>query len=645
MSIKIEGSPIILAPDDPALWPAWRAELHHWRAATLQQLGYDDALYRQQDFAWVSSCFSCAFAMMNDLAFYDPATNQFTISKFLEEGRREFGGYDALVLWHAYPNIGFDPRNQFDFYRDMPGGLAGLRAVSRELRANGVRVFIAYNPWDTGTRREGRADLDVLADFVREIEADGIFLDTMKHGAPEFRTLLDGVRPGVVLESEVDLPIEFIHDHHMSWAQWFKDSAAPGVLRNKWLEQRHMQHGIQRWDRDHADEIQTAWMNGSGVMVWENVFGAWVGWHARDRSLLRSILPLQRRYARVFAQGEWTPLVETTQPHVYASLWQYQGTRIWTLINRSEQGVQGGVLQVAAQGQHFFDGVYGVQSDSPIVDGTVILSAHLPARGIGCFIALNPNQVDEAFKHFLRKQAETWAQANLDTTYPARPVERQTTPISQTTAPVEGMQVMEAQSATLAVRYRVRECGFYDNTPFTDSWSPLKHFHKTLEISRPVTLGCYALDATPITNAQFKAFLEATDHTPKHLENFLKHWQNGAPQAGDEAAPVMYVDLDDAREYAAWAGKRLPTEDEWQCAVEQYPYLQGTTWEWTESEHSDGRTRFVMLKGGGDWKAIGSDWYGDGGVREPQFTAKFLLMWPGLDRCGSIGFRCAVDVR
>ena len=67
----------------------------------------------------------------------------------------------------------------------------------------------------------------------------------------------------------------------------------------------------------------------------------------------------------------------------------------------------------------------------------------------------------------------------------------------------------------------------------------------------------------------------------------------------------------------------------------------GNTWELTESEHNDGRTRFVMLKGGSCFKAKGSHWYTDGGN---GFRAKMLLLWPGLDRCSTIGFRCAVDL-
>jgi hypothetical protein len=99
-------------------------------------------------------------------------------------------------------------------------------------------VFLDYNPWDTGTRRESKPDLDALCELVGAIEADGIFLDTMSRGAAEFRAKLDVARPGVILEGEGALPLDNVHDHHASWAQWFNDSRAPGVLRNKWFERR-----------------------------------------------------------------------------------------------------------------------------------------------------------------------------------------------------------------------------------------------------------------------------------------------------------------------------------------------------------------------------------------------------------------------
>ena len=70
----------------------------------------------------------------------------------------------------------------------------------------------------------------------------------------------------------------------------------------------------------------------------------------------------------------------------------------------------------------------------------------------------------------------------------------------------------------------------------------------------------------------------------------------------------------------------------------------GNVWQWTESQRSDGRTRFCIIRGGSFYRARGSDWYMDGGPQPCAFAAKFLLTWPGLDRCATIGFRSVVDL-
>jgi hypothetical protein len=67
-------------------------------------------------------------------------------------------------------------------------------------------------------------------------------------------------------------------------------------------------------------------------------------------------------------------------------------------------------------------------------------------------------------------------------------------------------------------------------------------------------------------------------------------------------------------------------------------------WNLTESEHSDGRSRFCMLKGGADGGAVGSPWYFDTGEQTPEFTAKYLIPGGALARSTSIGFRLAWDL-
>jgi formylglycine-generating enzyme required for sulfatase activity len=669
---------IIGAPSDPALWPEYRRLLGAWREDKRRELGYSDALYRRQDFAWVGRCFACCFLMVCDELFLDHRAGRFTPGRFLDQGELEFGGYDAVVLWHAYPRVGLDERNQFDFYRDLPGGLRGLRGLSRHFQRRGVRVFIDYNPWDTQTRRETKGDLDALAELVQAVNADGIFLDTLDRGVAEFRRKLDAARPGVVLEGEGALPLANVHDHHLSWAQWFSDSAAPGVLRNKWFERRHLQHQIKRWDSDHTGELHTAWMNGSGMLVWENVFGTWLGWCQRDRSLLRAMLPIQRRYAGLFCGENWTPLVPTLKAEVFASLWGGGGLRLWTLINRSQAAVAGPLLPARLEpGQTVFDLVAGKPASPDF-------STSIAARGLGCFVAGAPAALGADFKRFLRAQAAAQARASWDTAYPQRQTQLLAVkPTQKRPLAPEGMVEVPAAEINLVIDMRLRECGYYEsvrekNPDFQDVYT-----HKTAPFRRRVRLTRFALDATPVTNAQFAAFLRATRWRPPHPANFLKHWLNGSPPPGKEDHPVVYVDLDDARAFARWAGKRLPTEEEWQYAAQgpqalKYPWgnellpdrcndgrgggttpvkafpegrspfgcydLCGNVWQWTESERTDGRTRFAILRGGCFYRRGGSLWYFDDGLHPANFAAKMLLNWAGLDRCATIGFRCALDL-
>ena len=224
-------------------------------------------------------------------------------SGFCAEAEREFGGFDGIVLWHAYPVIGIDERNQFDFYRDVPG-------LARARRRPPRRAASASSSTTTrGTSARGASrspTTTAIAALVRELGADGVFLDTMKEARPELRAPSTRLGPGVAFEGESTLPLERICDHHLSWAQWFADSRVPGVLRARWFEQRHMLHHTRRWNRDHAEELHSAWLNGVGVLVWENVFGAWVGWNERDKALLRAMLPRPaalRRAARDAASG------------------------------------------------------------------------------------------------------------------------------------------------------------------------------------------------------------------------------------------------------------------------------------------------------------------------------------------------------
>ncbi|MBE1494319.1 hypothetical protein H4696_001419 [Amycolatopsis lexingtonensis] len=590
----LDEAKIFAAPANPADRPAWRAKLHEWREDARKRHGYTGAAYARPQAAWAASCYAVAQVWLWDELLYSFAEHRFTPERFLADARDRFGGLDAVVLWHAYPVIGLDDRNQWDFYRDVPG----LPALIDTLHAEGLRVFVDYNPWDVGTRR-GEDDLTELAALVKDFEADGVFLDTLKKAEPDFVDRLEAARPGIVLEGESKLAVERIEDHAASWAQFFADSPVPGVLRAHWYERRHMQHHVRRWHRDHSEELQSAWLNGVGVMVWEVVFGVWVGWSPRDAATVRRMVTLQRLAKDLLLDGEWTPLAElppeAEAAGVYASRWDLGDKTLWTLANRGDTDYHG-----------------------PL-PGTDLLGG-VPARGIGATadgwrpeLPDLPHDPDARFPHRIATRVR---------------------PQRTTGVPDEDAVVVPAGPYVLTVRYRARETGMYQGAPYVDEWKPLPprlHDARTLQREGELTTSV-AVAATEVTNAQFAEFLAATGYewAPKH--------------AGAADEPVTYVDLDDARAYCAWRGGRLPTEDEWQLAGERLRRGTPAVWNWTESEHSDGRTRLVMLKGGSDYVAEGSEWYVEGGRKGPEYTVKLLLPGLGLARSATVGFRCAWEV-
>ena len=318
----LDGAKIFAAPDDPAEWPAWRARLADWRAEARARLAYTGELYDRPEFAWTQRCFAVALVWLWDELLYDFESERFTPERLLDEGEREFGGFDGVVLWHAYPVIGIDERNQFDWYRDVPGLPRARRCVPRARRPRLRRLQPVGHRYAAraGRRRAcGRRD--------RARARRGRRLPRHDEGGAEGaapRARRDP--PGLAFEGESTLPLARIDDHHLSWAQWFADSAVPGVIRARWFEQRHMLHHTRRWNRDHVDELHSSWLNGTGMLVWDVVFGVWVGWNERDRRLLRTMLDVQRRHAELLTHGEWTPLAARSDDlQVVGSRWRACG--------------------------------------------------------------------------------------------------------------------------------------------------------------------------------------------------------------------------------------------------------------------------------------------------------------------------------
>ncbi len=119
---------------------------------------------------------------------------------------------------------------------------------------------------------------------------------------------------------------------------------------------------------------------------------------------------------------------------------------------------------------------------------------------------------------------------------------------------------------------RTRQWGWYDREP----------------ARRQVPLDGYCIMKTPVTNAQYRRFVEATGHTPPEVtpqewRNYrLIHpykrtrchaWRDGTPPAGRRNHPVVMVSYADATAYATWLSAltgqafRLPSGLQWEKAV------------------------------------------------------------------------------
>jgi len=189
-----------------------------------------------------------------------------------------------------------------------------------------------------------------------------------------------------------------------------------------------------------------------------------------------------------------------------------------------------------------------------------------------------------------------------------------------------------------------------------------------------ISISAFNIDVYPVTNAEYKQFVDATGHSTPRT------WEGGTYPADTADHPVVWVNWEDAKAYCEWAGKRLPTELEWEKAARgtdgrTYPWgesfdaskcnskesglggtspvgsypdgvspfgisdMAGNVWEWTADWYQAYRGSLYELgRYGEQYKVLrGGSWF-DGQELQRTTTRKSFAPNQGFS---TIGFRCA----
>jgi len=662
----------------------WLQDITHWRTERRIRVAYDGSRYDLPAFKWTQSSFMQPQMMVHDRYFFDPVAGRYTVDRYLADLDKRYGGIDAVLIWATYPNMGVDDRNQLQMVESMPGGVDGVRKVVDEFHRHGVRVLFPLMMWDQGTQAPDKAWPDAIAALMKQIGADGVNGDTQDGVPLGFSQAADRIGHPLVFQPEDGPSDEALAWNVMTWGQ-YTFPFIPMVDRYKWLEPRHMVNISDRWNLDKTDDLQYAFFNGVGWESWENVWGIWIDISPRDGEATRRVATIERAIAPFLVSVGWEPLYPMHTYGVYASRWPLGNETVWTIVNRNSYDVAGQQMEVPlTPGMRYFDLYHGTELKPEATGQTAVLRFDLEASGFGAVLA-TPGEPSNSMKTLMERMAELTRKplsefsrdnailkqslVEIPATAPAAeaPAGMVKIPGGSFDFKVQGVEIEGDASNMVDVQYP------WEATP--------RRFHEhTVEI-KP-----FYMDRYPVTNAQFKQFLDATHYAPQDAINFLREWKNGGFPQGWENRPVTWVSLEDARAYAKWAGKRLPHEWEWQLAAQGtdgrvYPWgnywqpanlpkadtgrtmrgpdpvdahpqgaspygvmdLVGNVWQWTD-EFTDDHTRAGIVRGGNYYLPQGSIWYFPQAYRNDEH-GKLLLMAPGYDRSGGVGFRCVVDAQ
>ncbi len=587
---------------------------------------FDLTMFKREDLKWMNHTYIMLLQFAWDKKFYDWKSEKYNFYNSLLEFDSLTGGYDIFTLWPTWPRLGLDHRNQWDMYRDLPGGIAELRRQSDFTHANGKKYFISYNPWDESGRKEEH--MDGMEELLRQIDADGVVLDTRGASSYELQASADKVKPGIIMYSEgMAVPCDMpgivsgrVHDALV---------LPPPVNLNKLIKPDFAIFRVLQLAEDRLHrELACAFFNGYGVEI-NTMRPGRPAWMKEEYAYLGKTTRILRENSDVFHNYNFSLLVPTLTDSVYVNRWNDDAKTLYTILSMKPSGFSGLLFEVDSMpdNHHYVDlwnhqevtvgerkGQYlipvelepfnhswihsrreGVVScvalfpsllhvevtadtlyfSTSINDGErIVLTGNDPSYQAKSFVFTSGNNAISCWDYFPETTKKIVIQlfnesqltdekvVSVDNSMP------HIISIASKTSPAK--RCPDGMVKIPAGKFR-----FYSiRAPETlDPFIPLPDHADTIVLDMPE----FFMDRYPVTNRQWQAFILETTYEPDDSSNYLNHWVDEQIPEGEEDYPVVYINQDDAHAYARWVAKRLPTEAEWQYAAQgtdmrKYPW-------------------------------------------------------------------------
>ena len=123
----------------------------------------------------------------------------------------------------------------------------------------------------------------------------------------------------------------------------------PEVNLSRYLFPEHIRHGISRWNLGSRRDmdIERAVFNGTGLVVWQDVFGAWLPYTQRQKEAVARAKALYRRFLGQFRSKDAIPLLPTPRAGLLCNLFPGEDSTIVTFYNDSALPIEGRLLGIA----------------------------------------------------------------------------------------------------------------------------------------------------------------------------------------------------------------------------------------------------------------------------------------------------------